>query len=640
MFIRASMLSAAPFTLIALALAGAARAVDAGKPPTATAELFQEKKIWTIHLKFDPANWSAMEPKGGTNMFDPSAFGMGMFLQPAVLRDGDANKDGKIDAAEFAGLSGRWFADWDRDHDGKVDGAQLRAGLARTLDPSAGDGKRKAPPAGFSLQGAKGKRNGLASILGIEFTHVRADLEFEGAKFENVAVRYKGNGTFVESRAGIKRPLKIDLDKFAKGRKLAGVSTLNLHNNVTDPGMMNEPLAFRCYRETGALAPRTSYARVYVTVPGKYERKYFGLYSIVENVDESFLADRGFPKDAGLFKPSTPDLFADLGDSWEAYDQAYDPKVKLRPEHERRVIGAVRELAGAGDAEFAKRIGDFFDLEETAKFFAATVWMSDFDSILASGQNYFLVLDSRTKKFRFVAWDKDHTFGSWAMRPQEEREQLSIKTPWEGKKPFLERLFTTEAFRQRYLAALADLNKRYPESAVKKMVAELAAAIRPAVAEEGDDKVKRFDLVVAGKPLPAAFFGFGPPTPTILAFVKTRVQSVANQLAGKSEGKAPQPFGAPGGQGAPPPPEAMLERGILKALDADGDKKLTKAELAGGFEKWFASWDAPKRGAITGDQLRRGLNKALPFTFEPPAPPPGDRKKTPPGPAPKASKAN
>ncbi|HVJ81133.1 MAG TPA: CotH kinase family protein, partial [Planctomycetia bacterium] len=373
--------------------------------------------------------------------------------------------------------------------------------------------------------------------------------------------------------------------------------------------------------------------------------KYFGLYSIVENVDDEFLADRGFPKDAGLFKPSTPDLFADLGDSWEAYDQAYDPKVKLRPAHERRVLEAVRELSSASEADFARRIGGFFDLDEAARFFAVTVWISDFDSILASGQNYYLALDPKSKKFRFIAWDKDHTFGSWAMKQQEEREQLSIRVPWEGKKPFLERLYKCEAFRKPYFAALADLNKRYPPETVKKMVAELAAAIRPAVKEEGADAAKRFDMVVEGKSLPAAFFGFGPPTPTILPFVKARTKSVADQLAGKSEGKKVVPFGAPGGQGAPPPPEEMVEKAIFKALDTDKDKRLTQAEFAGGFEKWFVSWDVPKRGAITEDQLRKGLNRALPFAFEPPPPPggakkgPGDPKKSPDGSPPAKSKS-
>ena len=40
-------------------------------------------------------------------------------------------------------------------------------------------------------------------------------------------------------------------------------------------------------------APRTAYARVFVTVPGKFEGQYFGLYSMTEAVDKHF-AERHF----------------------------------------------------------------------------------------------------------------------------------------------------------------------------------------------------------------------------------------------------------------------------------------------------------------------------------------------------------
>ena len=48
---------------------------------------------------------------------------------------------------------------------------------------------------------------------------------------------------------------------------------------------MNEVLAYRLYRDAGVPAPRTSYVRVSITVPGLYDRAYTGLYILVENVD-------------------------------------------------------------------------------------------------------------------------------------------------------------------------------------------------------------------------------------------------------------------------------------------------------------------------------------------------------------------
>ena len=67
-------------------------------------------------------------------------------------------------------------------------------------------------------------RNGIAAAFGIAYEYVRADLEFGTHKFKDVGVRYKGNGTFLSSREGLKRSLKLDLNQFVKGQKLAGMS--------------------------------------------------------------------------------------------------------------------------------------------------------------------------------------------------------------------------------------------------------------------------------------------------------------------------------------------------------------------------------------------------------------------------------
>ena len=76
--------------------------------------------------------------------------------------------------------------------------------------------------------------------------------------------------------------------KYVKGQKLAGIAKINLHNNVTDPSSMNEPLSYRLYRDAGVPAPRSAYARVFVTVPGKFDKEFFGLYSLVEDIDKHF----------------------------------------------------------------------------------------------------------------------------------------------------------------------------------------------------------------------------------------------------------------------------------------------------------------------------------------------------------------
>src|SRR5512140_3657785 len=67
----------------------------------------------------------------------------------------------------------------------------------RALEPARKGFGGINPGHGEGLQGPPGKRNGLASAMGIEFNTVHAGISIDGRSFTDVAVRYKGNGTYL-----------------------------------------------------------------------------------------------------------------------------------------------------------------------------------------------------------------------------------------------------------------------------------------------------------------------------------------------------------------------------------------------------------------------------------------------------------
>ena len=588
--------------------ASASQAMDADR-------MYALTNLWTIHLKFAPDQWEAMEPKGGGNPFfggppggRPGARGTGhgnRTLAPALMSQADSNRDGRISREEFTELAGRWFKAWDSQGAGKLAEGQIRAALDTIRNPAGG---------GIStmLLAEDGKRNGIAVALGIEYEHVHADLEFEGRLLQDVAVRYKGNGTFMESRDSLKRPLKVDLNKYAKGQSLGDVTTLTLQNNVTDASMMNEVLAYRLYRDAGVPAPRTAYAKVFVTVPGKHERKYFGLYSMTEAVDKDFAKRHFGTKQGAIFKPVTPSLFTDLGADWTAYNQIYDPKTNLSGEQKKAVMELSRFVMQSDEATFAARIGEFIDLPELARFMAVMVYLSDQDGILGPGQNLYLHWHPRSRRFQFIPWDQDHSWGQFNRVSQEQRDKLSIQRPWQGENYFLERMFKVEAFKKPYLARLDEFSKSlFDPARIARQVDEVAAAIRPAVQEESESMLARFDKVAAGQILSAPGpFGGGSIKP-IKPFAKVRTQSVQDQLAGRAVGLVsgsgfPGGFGAGGGLGT------MFGSPMFQKLDADRDSSVTKTEFTEGLAQLFQSWNNDRSGNLTLAQLKSGIEKDLP----------------------------
>ena len=597
------------------------------KPPSKADEIFTTAKVWPIHLRFTAEEWTAMEPKqggpapfgggppGGPQPGEPGEFKPATFLMPPFLKDGDGNKDGVLSKEEFQALAANWYSAWDKEKAGQLNAEQLRPGInASFAAPNFGapPGGPGGGPPGLFLQGAEGRRNGLMSMMGVEFEWVHADLEFDGKEFKDVAVRYKGNGTFMESRASTKRSLKIELNKNVKGQKLKGLTTLNLHCNVTDASWMNEILSYRLYRDAKVPAPRTAYARVSVTVPGKYDHQYLGLYSLVEDIDKDFVEANFDKKKGAILKPVTPNLFTDLGSEWAKYKQTYDPKTVLSVDEAQRVIDFSRLVTHADDAEFAAKLGDYLAIDEFASYMAVTVWLSTLDSILAVGQNYYVFLHPKTDKFHFVPWDLDHSFGQFPIiGSQEQREALSIHHPWQGEPRFLNRVFKLDAFRKPYLAKLDEFSKTIfqPERLVKQ-VDEIAAAIRPAIEEESSEKLAQFDKVVTGEAIRRTSFPGAPLAKPIRSFVKARAESVVDQLAGKSDGQkldAGPRLGGPGGFG----PGGFLGRIFVTDFDADKSAGLTRDEFTQGFAKWFEKWNIDQSGTLTDEQLRAGINRDL-----------------------------
>lgn len=627
------------------------------------AALFGFEKVHDAHLIFAPDQWEAIKPDqpepgpggfgrpGGPNGGGPMMFSPGGMLVPGFLRSLDADKDGRLPKEEFTSGFERLFTAWDAKQQGYLDGDAIRDGMNKDLAPSFGPppgaaGAPEAPkpaanqanpnqggpppppqpqgagggPPGLQLQGREGKRNGLSSMMGVEFEYVRADLEFAGRKFSDVAVRYKGNGTYMDARNSEKKSFKVDLNEFVKGQKLHGLSKLNFHNNITDAAWMNESLAYELYRQAGVPAPRTSFMRLTVSVPGKFDHKALGLYSIVENLDTNWAKDRFDSKKGLILKPVTRELFVDKGSDWSAYRQAYDAKTDITDSQMRRVMEFAKLVSSASDEEFAEKLPDFLDIDEFSRFMAVTVWLSSTDSILMVGQNYVIYLDPETKKFLFAPWDLDRAFGNFFTPNPEE---LSLRKAWVEDNRFLQRVMNVPAVRDAYLARIAEFQSSlFDPERLSKRIDEIAALIRPAVDAEGKEKLERFeqalsDFAAAESPAPEAGRFPMPRGIKIKSFIKARHQSVADQLAGKSEGRPlTGGFGRPPGGGEPDRQGFGVGRFLgapfAKMADTDANGQISAVEFQGLAQRWFSEWDADADGTLTPEQLRDGLAKAFP----------------------------
>ena len=210
-----------------------------------------------------------------------------------------------------------------------------------------------------------------SSGFGREYPWVHGEFSAGDQKFKNVGIRYKGNFTYQASAGVLKRSFKIEFDHYGVDQRFHGLKKLNLNSGVTDPARTCESLAFAVFRAAGVPAPRTAYAQVTLTVPEKYDREYVGVYTVIEQVDKTFLKDRFGSAKGLLLKPEGVRGLEYLGEDWALYEKRYLPKTKVGDQATQRLIDFTRLVNKADDEQFRKEIGGYLDIDEFLRFLAA-----------------------------------------------------------------------------------------------------------------------------------------------------------------------------------------------------------------------------------------------------------------------------
>lgn len=533
---------------------------------------------------------------------------------------------------------------------------------ANTGGPGFGPPSKQArPAAGAGGNAASGPRFGPPQV---DFPEVRATFEFEGQTVGEIGLRYKGNSTYLAARDLPKKSFKVDFNQFNQQQKFFGLTKLNLHNNLLDGSQLREALAYELFRQAGVPASRTSFARVFLTITGEQERQYLGLYTLVEQVDERLLRHYYAAEDGLLLKPQMVRGLPYYGEDWSKYVQPYEAKNAPQPAEARRFMALTKLVNEGSDEEFRSQIRTFMDVNAFLRFLAVNALLVNMDSILATGQNYYIYHDLSEDQFHWIPWDLNMSFGGFPSGTPEQMMTLSLLHPHAGEHQLIDRLLAQPEIKAAYLEQLKQISAKIMRADyLIGEVEKLQQAIRPVIVEESLGALAQFDRAMAETmPVQAAQparrsipGGPGMSWAPLKPFIARRISSIEEQLAGRSAGYTPQ-FGGPsagrGGPGGfPGGPDgpgglgdgpgiipfgslgAMLAPVLMQAADGNHDGKLTKLEFTAASKGWFAAWDTAKRQTLDAEALGNGLRQWLGHgpgrgdgmvPFPPPDQPPGD----------------
>jgi spore coat protein CotH len=444
--------------------------------------------------------------------------------------------------------------------------------------------------------------------FGNEFPYAKADIVIDGQSFNAAGMRFKGNSSYRFASRGLKRPFKIDTNRFVKGQKLHGRTKLNFSNAFLDSAFMKEKLGYELYHAAGLPTPGIGWANITLTIEGLAEKKPLGIYVIIEQVDDRYIGQNLGKASKGslLMKPESMDDWRYLGGEPKSYER-YNIKVGEKNTDQIRQFAELLKLVEQGsDDEFAREIGKRVNIKQFAGYLAATSILVNIDSYIGMPHNYYLLMDKADDKLRILPWDLNETFGTFTMgRSPEMLVKWDIDRPWISRRRIVERLFATKQFPKLYRTAVTELMKNdFTEKKYFARIAEFEKAIAPHVKKDSDGPGSEGLRMGINGDSDGINRAVNRRVLAIKPFITRRIDSVNSQLAGKSEGepiagrdKRRRPPNTPAG---PPrvtqllPAMDVLDRdkngeisnreieeavARLKALDRNNDGKLDEVEL-------------------------------------------------------------
>jgi spore coat protein H len=233
-----------------------------------------------------------------------------------------------------------------------------------------------------------------------------------------------------------------------------GIEKLVLVPSFDDNSLIRNRLAQQLWTEMSQDHLDVSEASMVVYLDGRY----MGIFTLVEDIDSSYLARNSLNTDGQLFKADDDRADFRLDDDPDA-SAGFDKK-NGEPESGLRSMDPiglfVEFVALADDDMFAAEIEEWVDLDDVVDWLVFTDFMAASDSVTKNA--YWYQADPETP-FRYLPWDFNHSYGQdWnTWRIAADTDALTMHLAFNG---LFDRIYADPDLRtrvlRRYQEALAE----------------------------------------------------------------------------------------------------------------------------------------------------------------------------------------
>lgn len=289
------------------------------------------------------------------------------------------------------------------------------------------------------------------------YENVDSDIEFHATFMfdngtineteENIGFRLRGN----TSRQSQKKSFKISINSFESGREFYGMEKLNLNGEHNDPSIIRSRICWDWLRQFNIAAPRSTHVQVYIN------GDYYGLYIMVEHIDEEFVESRFGNKDGNLYKCLYPADLKYLGSDPDLYKEdlygrrTYALKTNKEYDDYSDLAHFIGILNNTPLDNLECELEKVFNLNDYLKIMALDVITGNWDGYIYNKNNFYLYHNTETDRFEYIPYDLDNTFGiDWFGRDWGTRNIYDWRQHSSEVRPLYKRLLDVPEIRDRY----------------------------------------------------------------------------------------------------------------------------------------------------------------------------------------------
>jgi hypothetical protein len=226
-----------------------------------------------------------------------------------------------------------------------------------------------------------------------ENTYIPVKIEYMGVKWSDVKLRIRGDS----SRKLPKKSLKL---KFSKDSLFNNVRKINLNAEWYDKSYMSQYISSYLMRKNGVPCYNSSHTALYLN------DVFYGVFLMVENVDESFLSARNLGNNSTLIK-ATKDG-ACFNDSSEV-EKLWEVKTNNSIQSINGFKDFITEVNNLPVDEAYDYYQKNFEYDELITTVALNILLGNKSTYY---HNYYLLNDSLSSKWSMLPWDMDKTLMS------------------------------------------------------------------------------------------------------------------------------------------------------------------------------------------------------------------------------------